>query len=138
MQTLHFQFLLQQQHQNLELFLIIPTSSIPSSAMSSLLSVQFLYPPMLWLIGNDDVVAMEDLANIWVVAGGERKHLRWVGLLALSGCELATSLLASGCLGGWWLWLVSCAWVERCNKEKTIAKGSGLVLPFHAGLNKNT
>ncbi|PQQ21619.1 hypothetical protein Pyn_15062 [Prunus yedoensis var. nudiflora] len=53
--------------------------------------------------------ALADLANIWVVTGGERKHLWWwVVLLALGGCGefggsagswlLGWSAVMAGCL----------------------------------------
>ncbi|CAL9011554.1 unnamed protein product, partial [Prunus brigantina] len=88
----------------------------------------------LWLIGNDDVVAMADLANIWVVAGGERKHLWWVGLLALGGCGWFNGSAGSWLLG--WLLALGCGGVIR---KRTLVKAQDcLVLPFHTGLTQNT
>ncbi|PQQ10149.1 hypothetical protein Pyn_32326 [Prunus yedoensis var. nudiflora] len=49
----------------------------------------------------------------------------WLLVVAAS----SAGLLALGCLGGRWLWLVACAWVQRCDKEENASEGSGLSTP---------
>ncbi|CAL8155432.1 unnamed protein product [Prunus armeniaca] len=91
----------------MKLPLLLCSVSFSSPAFSSPLSF-ILFFSIIWRISG---LRLEERESILVVAASS------AGLLAL------------GCLGGRWLWLVACAWVRRCDKEKNASEGSGMSSP---------
>ncbi|KAI5356092.1 hypothetical protein L3X38_008987 [Prunus dulcis] len=78
-----------------------------------------------WNRGERDGVrlALADQANIWVVAEGERKHLWWVGLLALGGCGKFGGFAGSWLLG-WSVVVAGCLRLgAKCDKETNASEG---------------